>query len=186
MKTFISAIMAGMMIAIGALVYLQLQGIAGAVFFAIGLLAIVELNFHLFTGKVSYLFQNNNLPSIIHILLGNAIGCCIMFFFPREAATSIVIGKIETSLLITFIEAALCNMLIYIAVESFKNGNVIALIFAVATFILAGLEHSIASMCFIVSARMFTWSALIYLIVAILGNAVGGLLIHNVRMKVKQ
>lgn len=185
MKVFISSVLAGIMIAIGSITYLQVGGAIGAFVFAVGLLSIMEFKFHLFTGKVSYLNSYKELPYIITILCGNIIGCCLMFAFPSAAAIPIVASKVAASPIITFIEAILCNILIYVGVEGYKNDHLITLIFAIGAFILAGFEHSIASVCFIIAAGAFTWPTLLYLLIVIAGNAIGGILFHKARSVIK-
>lgn len=181
MKILISSILAGIMIAIGSIVYLQVGGAIGAFTFAIGLMTITLFDLHLYTGKVSYLTKNNELLYIGTVLLGNIIGCCTMFAFPVAAAVPIVEAKVAAHWSVTLVEAMLCNMLIYIGVEGKKKGSLATLILAVGAFILAGFEHSIASICFIISARYFTWDTLLYLIITILGNAFGGILLFRAR-----
>jgi formate/nitrite transporter FocA (FNT family) len=183
MKIFISSILAGIMIAIGTIAFLQIQGIAGAFIFAIGLLTIVQFQLNLFTGKVNYLTSYKEIPYIFTILIGNLIGCCLMFAFPAAAASSIVAIKLTTPLWLAFIKAMLCNILIYVGIEANKNNDKITLIFAVAAFIIAGFEHSIALACFVIAAGAFSWASLIYLIIVILGNAFGGILFHQLRIK---
>ena len=46
-----NSILAGIMISIGAALYLVIGGIPGAILFSIGLLTILYFQFHLFTGK---------------------------------------------------------------------------------------------------------------------------------------
>ena len=47
------SVLAGFMISVGGYINLTLGGIAGALFFAIGLLTILHFHFDLFTGKAS-------------------------------------------------------------------------------------------------------------------------------------
>ena len=153
--------------------------ILGPFIFAIGILSILHLKLHLFTGKIPYISNYKEIPGIVATLIGNMVGCSIMWLFPSDTAVSIMNEKLNESLWLIFIEAILCNMLIYIAVESYKKQDILTIILAIATFILAGFEHSIANMCYIISARVFTLEVLIFITIVILGNAIGGLLIHN-------
>lgn len=182
MKILTSSILAGVAIAIGTIAYLQVGGVIGAFIFAIGLLTITQFNLHLFTGKVSYITSYKEIPYILTVIVGNLIGCCLMFAFSAPAAVPIVAAKVATPLWLTFVEAMLCNILIYIGVEANRQGNIIGLILAVAAFIIAGFEHSIASACFIIAALHFTPATFVYLIIAFIGNAVGGILFHKLRM----
>lgn len=182
-KILISSILSGVMISIGTIAYLNTTPIIGAFVFAIGLLSILYLKTNLFTGKVPYMKNYKELPYIITILLGNLMGCCTMFAFPHENALNIVQSKLDTHPVILFIEAILCNILIYIAVEVNKLNDKITLILAIAAFIIAGFEHSIANACFIISARIFNIDVLINILIVICGNAFGGILIHMVHRR---
>lgn len=51
---FTKAFLAGLMISIGGFVNLSLGGIAGALFFAVGLYAICALELNLYTGKIGF------------------------------------------------------------------------------------------------------------------------------------
>ena len=54
MKTFLSAILAGIFISVGCIVNLNVGGIAGAVLFAFGLLAVVHYQLKLYTGTAGF------------------------------------------------------------------------------------------------------------------------------------
>ena len=65
-RSFVRAILAGMMISIGCCVYLGCYSTArwvGAVLFAIGLMTVVGFRLDLYTGKVGYIVE----LSLIHI-----------------------------------------------------------------------------------------------------------------------
>ena len=66
----------------------------------------------------------------------------------------------------------------YIGVEGYRRvksdaAKVVIVIFAVMIFILAKFEHSIANMAYFIVAKSFTLKSLFYIIIMILGNAVG-------------
>ena len=96
--------------------------------------------------------------------------------------------KLGDSLISVFILAVFCNMLIYIAVEGFKSiphdlGKYLALFFGVTVFILCGFEHCVANMFYLTVAKAWSGKAAIFIIVNSLGNAVGGILLHNLKLK---
>lgn len=63
----------------------------------------------------------------------------------------------------------------YIAVNTFKeNKSIIGILFAVPVFILSGFEHSIAYCFYAGAARNID---LLFLLVAAVGNSLGGFLI---------
>ena len=58
MKLFVSSVLGGACIGLGGVAYLSLENrLAGALFFTVGLFTICTFGFHLFTGKVCYVFQ---------------------------------------------------------------------------------------------------------------------------------
>lgn len=75
---FIKAILAGLAIGIGAMIFLSLGGIAGAIGFTIGLYLILWFGLNLYTGKVGYATTPIDWVNLWFILLGNIIGCFVM------------------------------------------------------------------------------------------------------------
>ena len=57
------SILAGIAIAIGAYINLKLGGIAGAVFFSVGLYLVCNFGLNLYTGKVGYTGMAQNFPA---------------------------------------------------------------------------------------------------------------------------
>ena len=179
-----NSILAGICIAIGSLVYLNNQGPLGAILFAAGLFSILLLNLNLYTGKIGYINSYKDIPHILLIILGNIIGCCIMFGFPYFPSAELIIGlKLITPLYTTFIKAFLCGALIYIAVEGYKRSQPLITLISIPTFILMGAEHSIADICFFIAARYFSWESLLFFVIVIIGNALGSLVFHYFRKR---
>ena len=59
-KIFLSAILAGAVIAFGGTVFLSVENtVVGSIFFTIGLFVVCTRGLHLFTGKVCYVFDND-------------------------------------------------------------------------------------------------------------------------------
>lgn len=192
--TFFYAVMGGICIALGGTAFLVTQNNAiGAVLFTVGLFTICTMGFNLYTGKVAYSIGQKPiyLVDLILIWLGNLSGTFISAFalsFTRigesmkERAVGICNTKLSDNLISMFILAIFCNILIYIAVEGYKNnpheaGKYLSLFFGVVVFIFCGFEHSIADMFYISVANMWSAKALLYVFVVSLGNAVGGMLI---------
>lgn len=185
-RILISSILAGIMISGATISYINAPTlISGAFIFSIGLLTILQFKLNLYTGVVSYVASWKDFVSLIIIVLGNIVGCCLMFLFPSDVAIDIVQQKLAASHITLFVEAMLCNILIYVAVEAYKNNHIIVVIFAVASFIFAGFEHSIANICFFISARIITFDTLVNITVVIFGNALGGILFHRLRKLVR-
>lgn len=198
LKVFASAFLAGLCIAIGGTVFLSVDNkVVGALFFTIGLFVVCTQGFHLFTGKVCYVFDNDasfaiNLPII---WAGNLLGTWAVARLElltrigenlKTKAAALCETKLNDSLLSLFILAFFCNILIYIAVEGYgKNphelGKYLALFFGVSVFILCGFEHCVADMYYFSVGEAWSGRTLLCLLVMTAGNALGGVLIPIIR-----
>ncbi len=188
LKGTIDGILAGIMIAIGGTVLVSVGGgIPGACFFTIALLIICYRGYSLFTGKVGFMAYNHKKSDFVTLftgLFGNIIGTllsglAVSYILPDRSAFSeaMCYGKLECDLIAVFIKAVFCGILMYLAVAVFKeNKSPIAIFFCVPVFILSGFEHSIADMFYFFAARMFSFEMLMFLVIVVLGNTVGGLL----------
>ena len=198
LNTFISAIMAGIAIALGGTVFLSVDNkIIGAVAFTVGLFCVCTMGFSLFTGKVCYALDNDKsyAANLIIIWLGNLAGTFLTAWVLSltriaptisEKATALAETKLSDGLLSIFILAIFCNIMIYIAVDGFKNnpyelGKYLALFFGVVVFILCGFEHCIANMFYFSVAGAWSARTLLYVLVMTAGNAVGGLILPTLR-----
>ena len=77
LKLFVSSALGGACIGLGGVAYLSLENrLAGALFFTVGLFTICTFGFHLFTGKVCYVFQKGETdPRHLPLIwLGNLAG----------------------------------------------------------------------------------------------------------------
>ena len=138
-KNLISSILAGIMIACGGFVYLicsnkyQNGQIYGAMLFSIGLFVILIFKYNLFTGKVCYMcFENKKYNiNLLTILLGNFIGAALTGYIFRfcsegtllELAETIANNKINNNYLEMFALAVFCGVMIYLAVDIYKNAQ---------------------------------------------------------------
>lgn len=197
-KALILGILAGISIAIGGTIYLSLDNkTVGALLFTVGLFCVCTMGFSLFTGKVCYVFDNDRDYAIdlIFIWIGNLIGTVATAFLEsltrvgiklQETAKIIVDTKLNDKLLSIFILAIFCNIMIYIAVESYRNnphelGKYVGLFLGISVFILCGFEHCVANMYYITMAKAWSGKAIIYLLIMTLGNAFGGVIIPLLR-----
>ncbi len=198
LHTFVYGILAGLSIALGGTVFLSVDNrVIGAVCFTVGLFVVCTFGFNLFTGKVCYVFEQGrsyalDLPLI---WLGNLAGAWLTAFLERqtrtgaalaEKAQALCTAKLNDSLLSIFILAIFCNIMIFIAVDGFKNnphpaGKYLSLVFGIVTFILCGFEHCVANMYYFSVAGLWSWKALGYVLIMTLGNAVGGVLLPLLR-----
>jgi formate/nitrite transporter FocA (FNT family) len=198
LKTFVGAVLAGISIGLGGLVFLAVDNkVIGAAMFTVGLFTVCTFGFNFFTGKVCYVFDNDakyalNLPLI---WLGNIAGTGVVALFAgftrnaealSEKAASMCKIKTDDSLVSLFFLGVLCNIFIYIAVEGFKNnphevGKYLSLIFGVMVFILAGTEHCVADMFYFWMGGAWGGKAIAAILVITLGNCVGGVLFPLLR-----
>lgn len=193
-RQFFSAILAGMLIGMGGTVFLsQSNPVVGSFLFAIGLFTIVVFQLHLFTGKVGYTpFQKPvYLIELAITWLGNLVGTGITACMVRnsriyegmaERVAGIAEVKLADNFLSLFLLAIFCGMLMFIAVDCFRNvqGSTLRFIgvfIPVMVFILSGFEHVIANMFYFSLAGAWSARCLAAIIVMTLGNAVGGMLI---------
>ena len=194
MKDFIKSVLAGIMIAIGGTIYLSIDNkVVGASLFGIGLFTIVVYGFNLYTGKIGYLVDNFNfkyIKMLVITLIGNFIGTFLVGYilkFTRiyslihNKAKSLVDIKLDDSLVSILILAFFCGILMYLAVNTYKESKDISkylgVFLGVIVFILCGFEHCIANMYYFSVANAWNVNALLYLLVMILGNSLGGMLI---------
>lgn len=188
--TFLLAVLAGVSISIGCIIYLtQENHVAGSFLFSMGLMTICVFRWNLYTGKVGYISYRDpqKLLWIFIIWLGNLAGtfaAAAAMLATRHAENlkervlNVVQPKLGDSYPSLFLLAVFCGILMYIAVEGFRSnphsaGKYLAIIFSVMVFILSGFEHCVANMFYFWLAGM-TGKSMICLAVMTLGNTVGG------------
>ena len=178
------SIVAGMMIAIGGIIYLTLGGLEGALLFSMGLLTILCLKLELFTGKAGLLAtQEITLGKLLEIWIGNFLGSWIITFLltltPKgvilaQEASKIVAIRLANGFFVNFIYGIMCGILMFMAVKTwqFTNGNPLYAMMPVGIFILCGFNHCIADMFYL---HMSCTDILNYhvLIPTTLGNLLG-------------
>lgn len=193
-EILIKSILACIMIGIGGTIYLSLDNkIVGSILFAIGLFIIVVYSFNLYTGKMGYLINNFNkkyIRELIITLIGNFIGTFFVGFVLRytriytsisDKAKGLVDIKLNDTLISILILSFFCGILMYLAVNTYKEvkdiGKYLAVFLGVIVFILCGFEHCIANMYYFSVSSTWSLNTLLYLLVMILGNSLGGILI---------
>jgi len=188
----LKGIYAGIMIGIGGTAYLALENkIVGSFLFSIGLLTICMYSLNLFTGKVGYVLINkiSYLWELLLSLVGNFIGTFLVGFvmqFTRfenysDIAKKLVMIKLDDNLISIFILSIFCGILMYLAVNNFKNSKdlfskYIGIFMCVMTFILCGFEHCIANMFYFSIAGVWNNRVFLYLLIMIIGNGVGSII----------
>ena len=196
----VSGFVSGLLIAIGATVYLSILSLAqgeylgkiiGSLFFGLGLYGIIIFDTWLYTGKVGN-FLNEKPSYILDLLvcvLGNLIGVILLSFIIslsrygaslEEIALSLVNQKQNDSWYSILILSFMCGMMIYIACKGHALcpnpvGKVILCFLAVAVFILCGFEHVVANASYYTFAKTFDVISLLYFILMAIGNGLGAI-----------
>lgn len=189
MKCFLRAILAGIAIGLGGCIFMGMVTSeykwVGAILFSIGLFTVFTFRLDLYTGKVGYAVENkpSYLVDLVVIILGNFVGALIigqMIPMPEAAEVLIVDAKLggDIDWWHVFCKGVFCGMLMFIAADYYKTQKkYLATFVCVPVFILAGFEHSIADMFYFCASGTFTLDAFLFILVVIVGNAVGGILI---------
>lgn len=189
LRTFALAILAGIAIGIGGVVFLSLDNkVVGALMFTVGLYTICIHGLNLYTGKVGYLVNQpiSYLMDLAVIWVGNLFGTGLAAFAVRETricnisetAEGMCVTKISDGLLSLFLLAVFCGFLMFVAVDGYRSTNQPVILFlGVAGFILCGFEHCIADMFYFSVAGMWSGRAFLCILVITLGNSVGAVLI---------
>ena len=194
-KTLLDAFFAGVFIGIAGTVYLSSANpVTGAFLFGFGLLTIVCFKLKLYTGAIGYLIeQGRNFPcylfELLLIWLGNFAGCAAVGYAVRNTRTfanisakvaGIVQTKTADSPASLLILAIFCGMLMFTAVDAFKNDKLpavcrpVMVFLCVMVFILSGFEHCIANMYYFSAADLWNTQTLLLTLLMTLGNSIGG------------
>ena len=176
-----SAIIAGICISIGCVVNLHVGGVAGAVLFAFGLLAVVHYKLKLFTGTAGFIRAKGDWSMLGTVLLGNIIGCALTALactyaqpdiLPPDLA--IVQSRLAKGPLACFLLAIGCGFIMTTAVQFGRESRFLPLLFGVPVFILCGFAHSVAdAFYFLAVPELYSIDLLIVYIAEVLGNFVG-------------
>lgn len=201
-NTLISSFISGILIAIGGVVFLSTESkYLGALAFAVGLFFIVEGGFKLYTGAIGYALDNDKTTNFLLpvIVVGNFLGTFFVsgiihltriFDSITLKANDLVAIKLNDSWFSVLILAIMCGLLIYLGVNTFKKSNnnfskVFAIIICVFVFIISSYEHCIANMFYISIADAWSLKSLLYMLLMIIGNSIGGLLIPGLNKIIK-
>ena len=193
-KSLCLSVAAGIFISIGGAVFLSSENsVVGAVLFSVALLSICYLGLYLFTGKVGFIavsHKGHEIAEVALTLLGNLIGTFAGGILVSAAKPKLMavaqtrcLPRLEMGVAAVLITAFFCGILMYTAVAIYKEkGSPLGIFFCVPVFILSGFEHSIADMFYFFCARMFSVEVFLFLLLVVIGNAVGGMFIPALRL----
>lgn len=188
---------AGVLIAIGGTVFLSCESkYLGALLFSVGLFFIVEGKYKLYTGAIGYLLDNKKEDNfqLFTILIGNFLGTFLVANILKvtRLASALLIKneelvstKLNDSWYSILFLSFMCGILIYLGVDNFKKSlnnfsKVLGIIFCVVVFIISGFEHCVANMFYFSLASVWSFKAILYILIMIIGNSLGGLLIPSI------
>jgi len=196
----ISSLMCGMYISLGATAYIALgtAGVAGAIFFAAGILMVSSFYNMLVTRVFAlYAFKEEHgykISDIIIALIGNGIGCVIyaaLLSLTRfgtqeriQTLEKIVELRLFDNYLSLFILAVICGFLVACAcltAKSFPDNKVASLglsVIFIAVFVICVPEHIVADFFFFSFYSFnvgFEVKMLPILLVVTVGNLIGGM-----------
>ena len=194
LNQIVKAILSGILVGIGGILYVSSANqIVGSVLFSFALILIVERGYNLFTGKVGYLlpYKKGQFKLLMQTLLGNMIGIFFaagLFLLSGKDgamlhASEIFELKLTQVWYETLVLAIFCGFMMYLAVDSYhklKNpgASLLVVIFAVSIFIVAGFEHSIADMSYLVLSKTFTLEAFLFIFIVLIGNMIGAVILN--------
>lgn len=184
MNEVFKSILAGVCIGIAGTVYLRVGGVAGAVMFSFGLVAVVSQDLWLFTGKAYACWDSRRHPQLWVMLALNWTGCMLVAVAAgspgmTEAAESIMASRLTPSPFYGYLlRAALCGFIMTAAVRGVAKGNWLPLLLGVPAFILGGFCHCVADAFYIFSCSwgfVREWWAYLgaYMLNVVVGNLVG-------------
>lgn len=197
-RIFISSIMAGLCIAIGATVYLSMlalnQKFIGSILFGVGLFTIIAFGLWLYTGKIGFVINEklNYLLKLLVCFIGNIIGAILLPLVVsltrykdtlKETALTLVNAKQNDTWYSILILSILCGMLIYIAVKGQQIcksniGKTLIIFLAVSVFIMSGFEHVIANASYYSYAKLFNGKVFLYILLMMVGNSIGAIVLE--------
>ena len=179
---------AGILIGIGALINTRCTNqFIGAFLFSFGLLTILNMEGLLYTGRIGYFNIKDDvryqIGQYIEIFLGNMIGVLSIALLSINTNSQIFLTKLSHNMLHTFTSSILCGIMMYLAVELWRNKkNNLYVIMAIMIFVLGGFDHCIANMYYwgINPVQACQPRAILFFIVNITGNTIGSLLMRHI------
>ena len=186
------------MIAFGALcnlVALNLnEKFLGSLLFSFGLFFVFMFELKLFTGMIANALEMKfkDWYQLLICFIFNALGIFFICLIAENTiikdaiisrSISIMNSKFDAGYFSAFFSSILCGMTITIAVKGYQNASSrnlssnIAVILPVIVFVYLGLDHSVANWAYIYLSDSWSIKMLIYVLITIIGNLIGGIFI---------
>lgn len=205
LNIFLSSILSGLFIVIGATAFLAIltsgnnqfsYKIIGSLFFGLGLFLIIHCKTWLYTGKVGNILDNkpNYLIDLLVCIVGNILSVVFFSYIIsltrlgdsfNQLATTIVETKQNDSWYSILLLSIFCGFMIYLAVKGHDLcpnpiGKIIICFISISIFILAGFEHVIANASYYTFAKIFNLKALLYFFLMAIGNLAGSVILDGI------
>lgn len=178
MNNIFKSIFAGILIGIGCNIYnICPNRIVGAGLFSLGLYFICLMGLNLYTGKVGFIENTDEIEPLIYTLIGNFVGTALCAIF-SPIVQSPEYWQISAPML--FAKSYMTGILMFLAVWHYKyvaQYRPLGIFLCVPCFLLSGFRHCIADMFYFWCSADFgnIWCIL----VAIVGNTLGSLTIRR-------
>ena len=167
--------------------------IVGACLFSLGIYAIVTYGMKLFTGMVAEIprmgFKNTWRLAVCFVcnILGVAVTTLLVLATPigttvAEQGKAVATAKLaaENWAWVALCSSILCGMLITLSVWSSKYAikkdlsASVGVVFPIIVFAFCGFDHSVANTMYFYLLGTFSWQAVGYILICIVGNILGG------------
>ncbi len=201
LRTFLLGVLAGILIAIGGAINLQLstmgQPIWGGVFFSFGLMCVCILQANLFTGKVGYVLEKDKkyALNVLIMSVGNMVGALAIGYLCGALFSDWTLS-VDSKLLYgdnatwwgCLLRAILAGVFVSLAVECFRilpsyPAKLVMVCLSIATMVLLGANHSVANAFYFAYGQIRLpgfdgLNATFSVLVAMVGNSIGSILIY--------
>lgn len=217
LDNFLLGILAGMAIGLGGFLNLLMINCnlkyLGGFLFSVGLFSVCFFGFHLYTGRVAYVADNDRSYglSLLIMYLGNIIGAVGFGYLLyltgistngilKDVAATVASNKIISvdggvgqSALKMLIFSFFCGIMVFLAVDIFKKSKnwfikVGGLVICVALFVICGMEHCIADMFYFAINNTYAnfLPCLLAILIATAGNSLGAIASRTVVRHIEQ
>ena len=209
LDNFLLGILAGIAIAIAGLLNITMlsidQKILGGILFSVGLLTVCYFGLHLYTGKIGYVLENKKifLISLLIMYIGNIVGAVAFGYICRlcnimNSPLADTIIKVSSKKVLDLGNGSgqnwlqmlglgfMCGCCVFIGVDIYKKNKnwfikIIAIVLAVAFFVITGMEHCVADMFYLAIGNIYATNfigAFMGILIATIGNSVGAIILY--------
>ena len=177
---FRRSILAGIMLGLGGIGLLYLEGLLSICSLILCFICLVYSDGILYTGAIMKLGKEVTWFDLIKILVGNVLGVYLVSLLSRwssldtMAAQKVLVSHLGIPLGSVFTRGFLCGIVFGVSEELHKSWIKVVPIVLAALFLSTSLQlHSMLELSCIFVSRMITWKAALYWFLIVLGNFAG-------------